>query len=290
MGWWALIASAATGGVNAASSVYAAKKQSETANRAAASAQRAGESAQSVISGSLQGSRDEINAGVNSATGEYRRADDLLAAGQQANQDIFAQERSVGSSALGRLQDALLNGNQNAVQLDPGYQFRLAEGNKAIERAAAAAGSFGSGGNLKDFARFSQGLASDEYGKAIARLSGLAAMGSNANANLASLNSGILGQRANVGSALASTYTNQGNTLANLIQNNVYAQANALNNTSTNVNNYNLQAANAIANGATGVTNAVNQGTQNALLWSLINQPSSTANTIKQPVTTTATR
>ena len=33
--------------------------------------------------------------------------------------------------------------------MDPGYQFRLSEGQKALERSAAAGGSLGSGGTLK---------------------------------------------------------------------------------------------------------------------------------------------
>lgn len=51
-----------------------------------------------------------------------------------------------------------------AFEAAPGYQFRLDEGMKAIERAAAARGLRLSGGALKDSARFAGGLASGEYG------------------------------------------------------------------------------------------------------------------------------
>lgn len=47
---------------------------------------------------------------------------------------------------------------------DPSYQFRLAEGNKAIEGSAAAKGLLRTGGTLKDIAGYGQDLASQEYG------------------------------------------------------------------------------------------------------------------------------
>lgn len=52
---------------------------------------------------------------------------------------------------------------------DPGFQFRMQEGTKAIERAAAAKGTLVSGGTLKDLQQYAQGLASQEYGNVYAR-------------------------------------------------------------------------------------------------------------------------
>ena len=52
---------------------------------------------------------------------------------------------------------------------DPGYQFRLAEGQKAIERSAAARGGLLSGRTLKDIERFAQGTASVEFQRAYGR-------------------------------------------------------------------------------------------------------------------------
>lgn len=54
-------------------------------------------------------------------------------------------------------------------QADPGYQFRMSEGAKGLERSAAARGGLLSGGALKDMERFSQGLGSQEYGAAFDR-------------------------------------------------------------------------------------------------------------------------
>lgn len=54
-------------------------------------------------------------------------------------------------------------------QADPGYQFRLEEGMKALDRSASANGRLGSGRTLKDLVRFGQGQASQEYGNAYNR-------------------------------------------------------------------------------------------------------------------------
>lgn len=54
-------------------------------------------------------------------------------------------------------------------QADPGYQFRLDEGQKALERSAAARGLLASGSTLKGIQRFAQGEASQEYTNAFNR-------------------------------------------------------------------------------------------------------------------------
>lgn len=52
---------------------------------------------------------------------------------------------------------------------DPGYQFRLAEGQRALERSAAAKGSLLSGATLRRMAGLNQDMASTEYGNAYNR-------------------------------------------------------------------------------------------------------------------------
>lgn len=54
-------------------------------------------------------------------------------------------------------------------QEDPGYQFRLAEGEKALQRSATARGLTMSTPGLKDMMRFNQDLASNEYSVAYTR-------------------------------------------------------------------------------------------------------------------------
>jgi hypothetical protein len=54
-------------------------------------------------------------------------------------------------------------------QADPGYNFRMAEGIKALERSAAARGLLQSGGTLKGIQQYGQNLASSEYENAFSR-------------------------------------------------------------------------------------------------------------------------
>lgn len=49
-------------------------------------------------------------------------------------------------------------------QNDPGYQFRLAQGNQALQNSAAARGGLLSGGTAKALNDYAQGSASQEYG------------------------------------------------------------------------------------------------------------------------------
>ena len=60
---------------------------------------------------------------------------------------------------------------------DPGYQWRLNEGSKAVERKGAARGMLQSGRTLKSLSSWAQGLASQEYGAAYGRARGEHQMG-----------------------------------------------------------------------------------------------------------------
>ena len=63
----------------------------------------------------------------------------------------------------------------------PGYEFRLEEGTRAIDRSASARGQLMSGGTLRELQRYGQGLASSEFGNYANRLSALAGIGQTAN-------------------------------------------------------------------------------------------------------------
>lgn len=56
-----------------------------------------------------------------------------------------------------------------AKGIDPGYQFRLSEGMKGLERSAAARGGLLSGGTLKGIQRYGQDMASQEFTNAFNR-------------------------------------------------------------------------------------------------------------------------
>jgi len=103
---------------------------------------------------------------------------------------------------------------------DPGYQFRLDEGMRALERGAAARGILQSGGTIRSATRYAQDYASNEYQRVFDRIATIAGRGQNA-ANAGSdviVNTGSNIGRAlvNAGEARASGYVAQGNAWANL--------------------------------------------------------------------------
>ena len=63
--------------------------------------------------------------------------------------------------------------NPDTVRALPAYQFDQQEGQRAIDRSAAARGMDASGRTLKDLTRFGTGLADQTYGNQLTRLLGL---------------------------------------------------------------------------------------------------------------------
>ena len=68
----------------------------------------------------------------------------------------------------------------------PGYQFRLDEGGRAVDRSASARGLLLSGAQNKALTRFGQGEASNEFGNYTNRLAELAGFGSGASSQSSS--------------------------------------------------------------------------------------------------------
>lgn len=85
--------------------------------------------------------------------------------------ELQAPWRQAGERALTKLEAAsdYTPFSYNAFTADPGYAFRLAEGQKALERSAAARGGLISGAALKAAERYGQNVASDEYTNAFNR-------------------------------------------------------------------------------------------------------------------------
>jgi hypothetical protein len=106
-------------------------------------------------------------------------------------------------------------------QQDPGYAFRLSEGQKALERSAAARGGLLSGGTGKALQRFGQEAGSQEYQNAFNRYqtnrsNQLQPLGSfmTAGQNAAAGQGTAAGQYGtNVGNAYMGQGINQGNAL-----------------------------------------------------------------------------
>ena len=134
-------------------------------------------------------------------------------AANQANQlqrDQFNQTsgnlapyRQAGTQALSQLQGIMgqgpggLSAVQGMVAADPSYQFNLSQGQQEIDKAAAARGNFYAPQTLQDLGKYSQGLASNEYGNIWQRLFSVAGAGQNAAVQQGGFGAGAAGAMGN---------------------------------------------------------------------------------------------
>src|SRR5262252_1477698 len=104
----------------------------------------------------------------------------------------------------------------------PGYQFRLGEGLRALQNAAAARGTLLTGGTLKGIQKYAQDVASTEYGNRVNQLMSLSQLGANA-AGGAGTAAGAYGRSA------GDLLTQQGNAASAATMGGANAYANAIN-------------------------------------------------------------
>lgn len=117
--------------------------------------------------------------------------------------------QKVGTEALDMYRDIVLGGDLSQFRESPGYQFRLGEGLKALEKRGSAMGTTLSGSQLKGLQEYAQNLASQEYGQQLGRLGGLAGQGLQASGQGA----GIL---AGTGQNILGAYSGLGRTQAQM--------------------------------------------------------------------------
>lgn len=101
------------------------------------------------------------------------------------------------------------------LQMDPGYAFRMAEGQRAMDRTAAAAAGLQSGSALKAAQRYGQDMASQEYGNAYNRF--MANRANQMNLLQGGVNTGF-GAAQGRGNAFIGTGTNLANVYGNAAQ------------------------------------------------------------------------
>jgi hypothetical protein len=127
---------------------------------------------------------DAAKSAAQTQADSAREANALLYKMYQEQKALQEPFRGAGVTAQNRLLDLLgLSKNRGAegfgryakdfgmsdFTADPGYAFRLAEGQKALERNAAARGGLISGGALKAATRYGQDMGSQEYQSAFNR-------------------------------------------------------------------------------------------------------------------------
>lgn len=151
---------------------------------------------------------------------------------QQFNKQVELQApfRDAGLKANNRLMDLLgLSGNSIAdgygslsknfdastFTTDPGYEFRLSQGQKALDRSQAARGGYFSGAALKAANDYAQNTASDEYSKAYQRYTNDQTNAYNKLAGIVNTGQGATNQLSNAaqnyGNSASGLATSQGN-------------------------------------------------------------------------------
>jgi len=247
----------------------------------------------SIIGGSIaaKGSSDAANTQAAAATDTgalaKETADRQLALQTRQYEEGVARQQpflTAGTNALARMQageftqpgafnvndpryaqpDAFKFG-ANDYQADPGYAFRLSEGQKALDRQAAARGGLISGGALKAATRYGQDMGSQEYQNAYQRA--LTGYGTRVDRSNTAFSRGLTGYNADV--ARADTGYNRLASMAGVGQtttgqlnaagtNYANTASNTLGNYSTAAGNAIMGAGNAQAAGQMGMGNTLN--------------------------------
>lgn len=219
-----------------------------------------------------------LDAAVKARLAEYDTAD-------QATRDAAAKDPRYGDLARDyvaeRYTPETFKFGREDFQADPGFQFRLKLGQKALDRKAAAGGRFFSGSALTGASNFAGAMASDEYGNAFTRAINTFGTNEGNRRGAFALNEG------NRFGAFQSNFNNAVNPLLSLAgaatlgsQNLGAAGANVANAVGTNLtNNANAQGAAGIAGAnaiSGGLTGAANSFQQNQLMQQFMNRPAAT--------------
>lgn len=171
------------------------------------------------------------------ATNNATALQSQMYAQQQAD---AAPYRQAGVSALSQMQDPSFQQTFNASDMeqnDPGYAFRLQQGQQALERSAAASGGLQSGGTLKGIANYAQNYASNEYNNAFNQFQSSQNQRFNQLASIAGLGQTANGQVGQAGQAAANNIGTLGTANANAQGSAAIAQGNIASGTLSGLSN-----------------------------------------------------
>lgn len=170
------------------------------------------------IIGGIIGS-DAAGTAADQLSAGYKQGATDVTNTQNANltriQQVLQPYLDTGTGALASLNAGEAPGGQfsskfslNDLVQDPGYQFDLQQGNQAVQRSAAAAGTLNSGGTLKAISQYTTGLASNEINNAYQRYNTDQTNQFNRLYNLAGLGSGAVNQYDAAATNTANTVSN----------------------------------------------------------------------------------
>lgn len=195
--------------IGAGASLIGSSMQASAANKATKAQQESAKENKVLAQATEKASLADLDKSLADALGQFDESvatstaalDPYRQAGEQSLSQIMAL---LGLSGTEASKTALSN-----FTTSPGYEFRVGEGVKALDRSANARGSLYSGAQGKALIDYGQEMGSQEFGNYFDRLTGVASTGYRAAADKSTTISNILGSKANAmlgtGSAKAST-------------------------------------------------------------------------------------
>ena len=141
--------------VSIGSNLYSASENRKAASQAADAQTRANEQAQAF--------QQQMFNEQKAMTAPYREGG---ATAQNRLMELLGIGTNTGGADYGKYGRDF---SMSDFQVDPGYAFRLSEGQQALDRSAAARSGTQSGAALKAAARYGQDMGSQEYGNAYSR-------------------------------------------------------------------------------------------------------------------------
>lgn len=211
------------------------------------------------LGGSLLAANAQASAAEKASAAQTEAVDKQIASNERTlaiQREDQRPWREAGMEALTQLQAGIADGSFDPKNFeftaDPGYQWRLDQGQKAIERGASARGNLFSAGTQAAIGSYGQEFASNEYDRAYQR---------NAGAQNARFNA--LASVAGVGQRATDVMTNATGAAGQLNNNAIGAGGNAI------AQGY-LGQGNAWATGWQNAAGAANTGIQNYLLHGML--------------------
>jgi len=246
----------------------AGEKSAEAAERAAATTAEAQEkSAAEMAAANERAAQLKLQAEQESIAEQRRQFDET--------KTMLAPWREAGEESVNVLRDLVMAGPGEFTE-SPGYDWRVGEGVKALERSASAKGQQLSGKQEKAITKFGQDYATYEYDNFLRRWyeSLIPYQGLSASGQVAATNTGQFGQStaANISNIQTGTASDIGNALIATAQNQATNRLAA----SQMIGNAMLTAGKARASGyenqANVYTDAVGNIVNNALLYNFLSK------------------
>lgn len=163
-----------------------------------------------------------INDAAGTQAGAARHAEDLQYQMYQQQREDQQPWREAGTQALSQMQDPYFQKNFSMSDFneDPGYQFRMQQGQQALEASAAARGGLMGGNFGTALTQYGQNFASNEYQNAYNRFT------NNQNQRYGRLTT-LAGMGQNATNSMGAASQNYANNAGNIMMNNGNAQAQA---------------------------------------------------------------